>query len=988
MRKKTLITTIATVTFSLVLTVSLFVGKMMIVQAEDVVKSYDVCVPSGLYGVTWNSNVATAVQSSMIDEAALQSGYVAFPAGTSEADMAKYKISVTKKTGSCYVDDNDGGKIKTCPTNDEINSFQSKTIVEREKEDDKYRYKYITMSLSPITTDPNSARLQIRIQDIYNGKAKIRIIKEGELPNSNNERSNDSMTFLRKENGYFIIDNVQPSGVLNNGQISTISVGLEIYLNDSSSPCNNSYVAKVDLVVDSLGDVVVANPAITDPGSYGCDKVDSYIRNMVGKGIYYDSSKPANELIASLKKAYSPMCFVNTTISYNDLVNLKDQITEDLGTLQALFPESYATENEAYSPVDSSKGLYCDDTGQNKYSEQYRLVASYNGTYWGASCQERYEVDYDHAKLVYAGGGFTYNATFKAIRECTIHQKAKVVKKPQCYRDCRVECHFLTTTVVMNHAGPNENFDSCVQTCDGGKYSQQCINSCYSSVYGEKSSRDLSSLNEKLNRDGRSFLNNIQKTSILEEIGGINDPNSSYVGWSEKDKTSVYHWEKDIPGCGLMETDISSGCDEAGAKCYVVDSVGPAGCSWNPDADYQADLQKSVSELKAAISLTNQDQNQGKYKIQIADSYLEKNGVAYVYEVDTNSDIVSSTDPETSCPGGMVRSTLGNSGSSFAEYCKKSTKETTVNVRLTEAYLNKKNGTAVYKKNGNYYAYNLKGGATTLQRTSFTASAFYAKEYKYYTNLLSRNVNVVIPEDYDKKVTLVSDETYWNNKKKQATITVNVSNFGTGGAFSKQINCYYGVYNNLLIQDDDPTFFAYGPGGNGDGDCPECGNDGLDYSGITFIYRTIELTDAFPNDRNPRWNWTNDAAVSYDPSDRIYNLLNYKVDPVALNEDIEDKGYSVYSNPQELDYDIILTPQQILNIRKYNKNVKDFNEDGSKNYLDYDMSCANIRGRDVCTSNFLDDSNYVSYGSNYNKEKRKQISVCNNAKGAGSTCDD
>ena len=75
-----------------------------------------------------------------------------------------------------------------------------------------------------------------------------------------------------------------------------------------------------------------------------------------------------------------------------------------------------------------------------------------------------------------------------------------------------------------------------------------------------------------------------------------------------------------------------------------------------------------------------------------------------------------------------------------------------------------------------------------------------------------------------------------------------------------------------------------------------------------------------------------------------------------------------------------------MRIRQYNKNVKDYNGDGYTNYLDYDMDCTTIGDREVCTSNFLDDTGYVTYTSGYNAQSRKQIAICNNA--YGGDCDD
>ena len=34
-------------------------------------------------------------------------------------------------------------------------------------------------------------------------------------------------------------------------------------------------------------------------------------------------------------------------------------------------------------------------------------------------------------------------------------------------------------------AGPNEEFDSCIEKCDGGKYTEKCSLKCYEKVYGK-----------------------------------------------------------------------------------------------------------------------------------------------------------------------------------------------------------------------------------------------------------------------------------------------------------------------------------------------------------------------------------------------------------------------------------------------------------------------------------------------------------------------
>ena len=130
-------------------------------------------------------------------------------------------------------------------------------------------------------------------------------------------------------------------------------------------------------------------------------------------------------------------------------------------------------------------------------------------------------------------------------------------------------------------------------------------------------------------------------------------------------------------------------------------------------------------------------------------------------------------------------------------------------------------------------------------------------------------------------------------------------------------------------------------------------------------------------------------------------MYNDAVDPETLIKTIESKGESIYdvsNNSSEIDYEFVLTKENIRNIRSYNKHVRDYNGDGEKNYLDYNMSCyKNSRGQEVCTSKFLDNingnsgseenSNFITYSvGGYGMTERKSIAGCNNAIN-GTECD-
>ena len=181
-------------------------------------------------------------------------------------------------------------------------------------------------------------------------------------------------------------------------------------------------------------------------------------------------------------------------------------------------------------------------------------------------------------------------------------------------------------------------------------------------------------------------------------------------------------------------------------------------------------------------------------------------------------------------------------------------------------------------------------------------------------------------------------------------------------------------------------------------------------------FRVVDLKELFPNNRIRGFNWTSAAYQAGGDGNSSGELYTTAVNPDALISKIQSKGYNIYDNnlrqqlknesgttedqalliqnyekylaeeaadDSEVDYSFKLTRQNIKNIRTYNATVADHNQDGSKNYLDYDMTCTfgytTAPNRRVCTSNFLDNPDYITYNTGFTKEDRKKISVCNNA---------
>lgn len=922
------------------------------VDAADTVMNKQICLSNrNLYNISWDSEKNTGITESVVNQLTqdqVDAGHIPYPLGTIETDLEKYKFNAVLLAKNCFVQN---GKINTCPTNDELSKYNINRLLEIDEE----KGTYVNLI---IEFDENSKKFTIKIPDLYSGKVKLRYVSNGQQQNLGGTKDATSYSnFLKKENGYYVIRNVDASSysINANGELitNTSNVVVEFYINDTKSQCNNTYISSINLVMNTIDETIeIDNPALSD-ASYGCPSVKEYIDNLVKIG-YVEKGSSIEEV---LRYNFASLCY-KKKITYSDYQTLKEKIAQQFGNIKQIFNPN--DDDNALTDVTTKNDVFCE---QQKNTGSRSVLAA-GGNWWSLNCEESYSVTGSKAKLVYAGGGFTYESEFKATRTCRLTQLRQAQLKPKCHYWCETSCVWTESTgeKTGNKGGPVEDFDECILQCDGGKYSQQCINSCYNQVYDSDNARELPVFDNK--SKNISFLEDnyqIQKVGVVGTVtssaGGV------FTGWSTDgagNPKAMYRVDVPTSHCGSVGVTFSSYCDTHNGSCTIYENHGPGGCIDNPEADYAQQLNESASEFNNLLSIMqNNNISVGTYTIKIADSYLNNNNRAFTYEISSkeNPNVVSSVNG-----GGCTNQqtwVFGSRGES-ASACSQNTLTKTVKIKLPVSYLNRTTGTATYEVGINKYAkFDASGTSTRLVPATLTFSNVYYGGHKYYTNILSNNVNVVKQND---KITLVNYEDYKNTTNKKANISIGVTGFGTNSKFSSQVDCFYGVYNDTVEK------CVYPCKGDDDSD---------DGGGITIIFRPIDLNDNFPNDRNPRWNWTDKASV-LNSNTTLYSLLNYKVSPSELNKQIEKKGYNVYSDPAEIDYDITLTPENLRNIKRYNKNVNDLNSDGSKNYLDYDMTCGTIKNREYCYSNFLDNANYITYNTGFNATGRKDIAVCNN----------
>lgn len=180
------------------------------------------------------------------------------------------------------------------------------------------------------------------------------------------------------------------------------------------------------------------------------------------------------------------------------------------------------------------------------------------------TCRENYEITYSPPQVVKAGLCFNYTVTIKSKVACKTEMKGDI-SFPTLILPTQKQC--VLSPVCENdsnetQAGPNEKFDSCISSCDGGKYTQKCINSCYNKIYTKKSK--VTKTTSKTTKQKPTMLNNTDnnKNNVIK-----------LANKAEKTASDPY---KNVNGCTSVG-EIQKNWDDCGAKFSKLKKEYPMG---------------------------------------------------------------------------------------------------------------------------------------------------------------------------------------------------------------------------------------------------------------------------------------------------------------------------------------------------------------------------------------------------------------------------
>ena len=142
-------------------------------------------------------------------------------------------------------------------------------------------------------------------------------------------------------------------------------------------------------------------------------------------------------------------------------------------------------------------------------------------------CHESVVVEYGPAVASKAGLCFEYKVKVTSRVSCEASNPNKYKKKSGY---CTPAPVCTNGDYYVRQAGPVEEFDACVQSCDGGKYTEKCSKKCYNKVYGttdKTTAKNMDNSNLHI-QDSMALLTDAEEKYSLKQCFERNKASDKY----------------------------------------------------------------------------------------------------------------------------------------------------------------------------------------------------------------------------------------------------------------------------------------------------------------------------------------------------------------------------------------------------------------------------------------------------------------------------
>lgn len=672
-----------------------------------------------------------------------------------------------------------------------------------------------------------------------------------------------------------------------------------------------------------------------------------------------------------------PYCFteyVSIQYSYNDVSSWVND-AERLYNLQQ-HGSSAIVQDPSYKNVDdveNTEKLVCDAFSNNNYETMHKYSHMQTNTVNNCTttCKEEVEVNFSDPVATQAGLCFQYLIEIKSKVTCDSIYTAPMPSRPGvCVPTAFCEYSASSTS---DKGGPSEDFDECVNQCDGGEYTQKCIDSCYTKVYGKDNTDTVTQTafgevgNSILTFDLNSTMFDGTDNAKLLANGCIDPKNAPYsqaadlYNQHQRDPGGYYEivngrtvWKKDnnsacpsdigqyyfrsvdatLNTMHELRGDYSQG---AGNKTYRANGEGilyrylrnnhedvcTDDCTWINNCSSNTVLTEYLAEQQYQQALAEYNSKKAACESGTAVCSNETTDYKIVVDnIDTNTS--NGDDKEDFTSSQKLNST--NVTGAFPDM-----------VILTDGSC--EDGQSDPWNYHNIITFpgtwvNNKTGQTVHSMDPGHEDFYTYVGNEYCTKLNSVPINTAW---YDWKVNQNGDQGALTDSRKNQisnnidmNINGHIDNYGYFG-WDFDVSCFYAIGSpeescpptdpnfpdcEGTPTPDDPVPDPDGPGGD-PGDSPV--NE--------YEFRSVALDNVFPSstdeEREIGFNWTC-AATNLENTD-------YLIQPVTVMNNIQALGDSIYDGEEYLDYHVRLTPETMRKVRNYNDDYDSYTEPTSDN---------------------------------------------------------
>ena len=267
---------------------------------------------------------------------------------------------------------------------------------------------------------------------------------------------------------------------------------------------------------------------------------------------------------------------------YNQMERIKNKLSDIKTNSTQYIPDEFTTAaNSIQNSTSLNKSLACEykdkkylDTSKNYYTNtkwfkktdtRKEVKATYTYHYSSGktktktetvckpTCTEIVKAEYGPPVASKAGLCFEYKVKVTSYVNCTVDSTAPAPPTNE-YKLCTPSPYCDNGIAKYSaQAGPTEEFESCIQECDDGKYSRKCSDKCYKEVYGKTKTSSNKTMNNSFKKGVVTKIDNVINLGSVDVLVGKNctDSDGCYyftpggvINWkvsdSNKNSSDVY----------------------------------------------------------------------------------------------------------------------------------------------------------------------------------------------------------------------------------------------------------------------------------------------------------------------------------------------------------------------------------------------------------------------------------------------------------------